>query len=165
MRICRAGNCRCFLAQVPSAGPAACPPRLCAAISPTSVLHLIPSDQQATVDFCKAHSLEDEILRPQYIRNMLNLDEHPARSESYGWVLAENGVWIQHEGLGVVVAVTGPKTLWEYSAVICANANLESQAMSFSSYDSVQKLLRGVRPRKSAMRGAARRTPVGTART
>ena len=103
------------------------------------MLHLLPPDTKSTRQFCKAHGK----IRHAYVRNMLRLDKK-AREESYGWVLLDNVKWLHHADYGVIIAVTGPKTLYENSAAIFAGAQLPHEAVTFVNYQNVVKLLTGV---------------------
>ena len=75
------------------------------------------------------------------MRGLMGIDPKKARDDSYAWVRPEVVKWLQHEGLGVLIGVTGPVSLLRWCEVICSGAQLPPGSMPFKSYDKVQKLL------------------------
>ena len=82
-------------------------PTQCWAVSPDSILHVVPSDKKSTLAIVRGHGIP-LAHGNEYLRNLLGFDNKNAREESYGWVrVGPNVKWLKHDGLNVIIAVTG----------------------------------------------------------
>ena len=61
-------------------------------VSPDGVLHLLPDEKRAKIDFVKAHGLKDK----KYLQYHLD----GKQDETYGWQLLEKVRWLQHRPSG-----------------------------------------------------------------
>ena len=88
-------------------------------VSPTGVLHLVPSDNKGKKAFCDAHKL-----RPAYLN--LHIRGPEEYREHGGWQRLDKVRYLQQVSSGVIVVVVGkPKQFYDIRTDACERAGLD----------------------------------------
>jgi len=112
------------------------PVRTVLVVSPQSQLHVLQSDRKSTLNFCTEYKQ-----RHNYFRKMA---VHETQENASLWVLLSRARWIRNEKYGAVVAVAGPKALFDHQETICLTSGLPVASMRFGDQSNVGHLLNSV---------------------